>query len=135
VVRYKELNLLNDSIVAFYFLIVLLTASDPYTNRIHVECSANIYKIYIIIIILLTYAQDHSLQSFLYACLLCWWLYLKWLKCYFRDEHKDIELFPLLSPCDLKLVLAPALVNYTPVLGNAELKVSSVVYVMFLINK
>jgi len=26
----------------------------------------------------------------------------------------EIQLFPIVSPCDLKLVLAPAIVNYTP---------------------
>ena len=31
----------------------------------------------------------------------------------FRESHEEIQLYPLVSACDLKLVLAPAIVNYT----------------------
>ena len=31
----------------------------------------------------------------------------------FRESHEEIQLYPLVSACDLKLVLVPAIVNYT----------------------
>ncbi|KAL4227239.1 Vacuolar protein sorting-associated protein 13B [Mactra antiquata] len=51
---------------------------------------------------------------------------VEWNSLTIREDNEEVQLFPILSPCDLKLVLAPAMVNYTPQLGESKLKMSLV---------